>query len=87
MQDEENLKLQLSNDLISKDELNKKDDLLKSKDGLIKIEKEKSNKIIEGNGVVVKSKNEMQKKLEEELNQQKAKIKEKEELLQKEKEK
>jgi len=35
----------------------------------------------------MKSKNEMQKKLEEELNQQKAKIKEKEELLQKEKEK
>ena len=34
----------------------------------------------------MKSKNEMQKKLEEELNQQKAKIKEKEELLQKEKE-
>ena len=35
----------------------------------------------------MKSKNEMKKKLEEELNQQKAKIKEKEELLQKEKEK
>ena len=35
----------------------------------------------------MKSKNETQKKLEEELNQQKAKIKEKEELLQKEKEK
>ena len=34
----------------------------------------------------MKSKNEMQKKLEEELNQKKAKIKEKEELLQKEKE-
>ena len=33
----------------------------------------------------MKSKNEMMKKLEEELNQQKAKIKEKEELLQKEK--
>ena len=33
----------------------------------------------------MKSKNETQKKLEEELNQQKAKIKEKEELLQKEK--
>jgi len=32
LQDEENLKLQLSNDLISKDELNKKDDLLKSKE-------------------------------------------------------
>ena len=35
----------------------------------------------------MKSKNETQKKLEEELNQQKAKIKEKEELIQKEKEK
>ena len=35
----------------------------------------------------MKYKNEMKKKLEEELNQQKAKIKEKEELLQKEKEK
>jgi len=32
LQDVENLKLQLSNDLISKDELNKKDDLLKSKE-------------------------------------------------------
>ena len=63
MQDEENLKLQLSNDLISKDELNKKDDLLKSKDGLIKIEKEKSNKIIEGNNIIMKSKNETQKKI------------------------
>ena len=35
----------------------------------------------------MKSKNETQKKLEEELNQQKSKIKEKEELIQKEKEK
>ena len=41
MQDVENLKLQLSNDLISKDELNKKDDLLKSKDELIESLKRK----------------------------------------------
>ena len=51
-QDAGNLKLKLSNDLISKDELNKKDDLLKSKDGLIKTEKEESNKIIEGNNII-----------------------------------
>ena len=61
-QDAGNLKLQLSNDLISKDELNKKDDLLKSKDELIKTEKEKSHKIIEGNNIIMKSKNETQKK-------------------------
>ena len=40
-QDAGNLKLKLSNDLISKDELNKKDDLLKSKVELNKNRKRK----------------------------------------------